>query len=859
MFMQSIRVKRFISLCSAVILGISLVACSPTNGGNNNVFNSDQRVQPLHNDWKFSLQEEEAYAVDYDDSSWQVIQLPHDYSINQDYSIENEAESGFLPGGTGWYRKSFVLSQEDEGEQVRVFFSGIYKDASIYLNGELLGTHPYGYTKFGFDISDLVITDGETENILAVKVENTIPNSRWYTGSGIEREVILYVSEPSYLDEESLYVTTDQLEAQQNGFVDTLVEVPVINNEEQGQSFVVQAQILDKDGNAVSEKVASDININGNTDALASVSIPVDTPQLWSPDNPVLYTTVVQLWRDDILIDQVETSFGYRYFSFDVEDGFSLNGQSTKIKGVCMHVDQGPLGAVDNVDAIARQLQKLKDMGVNAIRISHHPASDFWLDLCDEMGFLVIEEAFDTWTLPKNANWNDYSLNFQQYIDTSNNIIYGDSNMTWAQFDIQSMVRDSRNAPSVILYSIGNEILGNISGDTSEYPQIAGMLCDWIQELDTQRPITIGDNRIMFDDPTQIAMDQQIIDHGGIIGLNYATAQQYDYLHTQYPDWVFYASETASVETTRSWYSTTGIDNTNYQVSSFGNTYPEWGTRASTAWQDANNRQYIAGEFVWTGFDYLGEPEPWNGLGAGSVTSGQQLSKSSYFGQIDTAGFEKDSYYYYQSQWNDNVTTLHILPNWNEEDIIIDYNNQVQVTVYSDAPSVECFLNDVSQGIQTSDTGIYNFLVSYEPGTLRVVAYDSGGNLINETVGRSQVVTYTQAVTTNIIHECSSLLADGNSLCYVEIDVVDEQDNLVYNADQSLDISVEGEATIVGVDNGNPTDITPYQPITDTQASKQVFRGKMILILQSTNVAGEITINVSSEGLENSSYTLSSQ
>ena len=587
--------------------------------------------------------------------------------------------------------------------------------------------------------------------------------------------------------------------------------------------------------------------------------------------SPVLYTAKTEIIQNRKVIDQTSEQFGYRWFSFDNNTGFSLNGTAVKLKGMCMHQDQGALGSVSSARAIDRQIEKLEAMGVNAIRVTHNPASEELLTACNKLGILVIDEAFDTWSNAKNHNTYDYSMYFNETISSDNEILGSHENMTWAEYDIKAMVNSAKNDPCVILWSIGNEILGNIGGDTSMYPAYASQLCDWIQEIDTTRPCTIGDNKIMDHDETQLAMDEAIVAHGGVIGLNYATAEEYDQIHSEHPDWILYGSETASDLSSRGWYSTPGIDQKNFQVSAYDGTAVEWGCSSETAWKDTVQRDYLAGGFVWTGFDYIGEPEPWNGLEQGSVTDGSPSPKSSYFGQLDTAGFEKDSYYFYQSQWNDDVTVLHILPDWNKEDLKTDFFGNVKVVVYSNAASVELFLNGKSLGrksmtVSTTDAGYtyssndnslyYTWNVGYKSGTLSAIAYDSEGNEISDTSGRSSVATSGEAASVVLTADRSEITADGIDLCYITVSVIDSKGNPVYGADNLIMFDLTGDGNIAGVDNGDATDLSSYVGRSSTAAERSLFSGKALIIVQATKNAGSFTLSAAAEGLNTASITI---
>ena len=832
------------------------------NGGRSVLFNDD---------WKFILSDpNHAESTALDDSSWQSVSLPHDWSISTDFTADGEAESGFLLGGTGWYRKTFPFSN-DGHKRVTVTFEGVYMNAAVYLNGRKLGSHPYGYTSFSFDLTDDLITDGITENVLAVKVENTMPNSRWYSGSGIERNVYLTATDPLHIEENGIAITSPDLKLQYNDDVDTNTAVTLVNETDQEQTASIRTAVFDGNGIQVSASAEQEISLFAAERKTVTLHNTVNKPDLWSIDNPALYTVETEIIKENKVIDQTSEQFGYRWFSFDNNNGFSLNGTAIKLKGMCMHQDQGALGSVSNARAIDRQMEKLKRMGANAVRVTHNPACEELLTACNKLGILVIDESFDTWSNAKNHNDYDYSMYFNKTISDDNEIIGSRENMTWGEFDIKAMVYSARNDPCVILWSIGNEILGNIGGDTSMYPVYAAKLCEWIQEIDTSRPCTIGDNKIMDGDAIQLAIDEAIVSHGGIIGLNYADAEEYDQIHSDHPDWILYGSETASALSSRGWYSSDGIDKKNYQVSAYDSTSVEWGSSGETAWKDTIQRDFLAGEFVWTGFDYIGEPEPWNGLESGSVTDGSPSPKSSYFGQLDTAGFEKDSYYLYQSLWNQDITVLHILPDWNKEDLKTDFFGNVKVAVYSNAESVELFLNGRSLGRQsmtadTTDLGYsylsnngslyYTWNVNYKSGTLYAKAYDSSGNEIKTVSGRNSVTTSGTPVNAVLTSDRSEITADGRDLCYITVSVTDADGNPVYGADNLFLFSLNGDGIIAGVDNGDPADLSSYAGTAQVSAKRSLFSGKALIIVQSTNKTGSFRLTASAEGLNTASIEI---
>lgn len=839
-----------------------------------------ERSTIFNQDWKFYKGDQSgAEATDFNDSSWRSLNLPHDWSIEGDFTVQGEAESGFLLGGTGWYRKHFIVPEKYEGKEFTINFDGIYMNAEVYINGKLIGEHNYGYTAFAFDISDELIYDGETENIIAVKVRNPVPTSRWYSGSGIYRDVTLTVTESIHVAHLGTTVTTPKIESQKGGNVDVIVETIVENESNKASNVKVRTTVLNSKGEEVSSAIELSQNIDSNGDSKYTQTAIVNKPDLWSVDTPNIYQVKSEVLLDDKVVDTYYTDFGFRYFKFDRDTGFSLNGENMKLRGVSMHHDQGSLGAASYYRAVERQMETMKEMGVNAIRVTHNPASEMLLEICNRLGLLVINEAFDTWTNSKNGNSNDFGRYFNVTIKDTNEIINGKSGMSWGEFEARAMVKTSKNNPSVIMWSIGNEVLEGIGGDTSNYTTIAQNIVNWIQDEDMTRPVTIGENKSKNNDSRAIAISNIIANSGGIVGLNYANGDQFRNLRNANPSWILYGSETSSAVHSRGYYKSinrSDQSNEDLQIPEFDNNSNRvgWGHSASDAWKYTIKNDYNAGEFVWTGFDYIGEPTPWNGTGTGTVGGGRgPAPKSSYFGIVDTAGFEKDIYYLYQSQWNDSVNTVHVLPSWNQQDIPVQ-NRNVQVSVFTDAYKVELYLNGRLIGSKTATENTTNagykyytfdndalyptFTVPYEAGTIEAKGYDKSGNLLNNTDGRSIVKTYGEVSSVSLNADRTTINADGYDLSYITVDLVDDKGNLAYGANNRLTYTLEGNGKIVGLDNGNAADTDRYKPQSDKLGSRSAFSGKALVIVQSTKNAGEIILNVSGEGLESKSITINS-
>lgn len=825
------------------------------------------RTQNFDSNWKFYLGEAgDAHLSSFDDSKWRQLSLPHDYSIEQEYSKSMEAESGYLPGGTGWYRKSFTVGKEMEGKELRIDFGGVYMNATIWVNGEQLGTHPFGYTPFSFDITDYVNYGGD--NVIAVKVEHRTPSSRWYSGSGIYRSVNLTVMDKVHVGLYGTKVETPNLEAEQGGTVNMNVKATIANESEAAVDVSLIHTIYEKGSDVSIGTVTTDATeIGAGDSADIEAVLPAENPELWSTANPALYTVRTEVKVGDTVVDTYDTEYGFRYIAFDTETGFYLNGENVKLKGVCMHHDQGALGSAAYRRAIERQVEILKEMGCNSIRVTHNPAADELIEICNEKGILVIDEFFDGWMYPKNGNSNDYSVWFNKTIESGNEILGSESQMTWAEFDLKATANRGKNAPSIIMWSLGNEIQEGAGG--SGYNTKAADLIKWTEEVDTTKLLTIGSNAVKNGASEHIDIANQLTAKGGVSGTNYSNGSSYDSLHSRYPNWRMVGSETASSVNSRGIYSTKANNslNANKQLTSYDKSAVGWGAFASAAWYDVITRDFVAGEYVWTGFDYIGEPTPANGTGAGAVGTWPS-PKSSYFGIVDTAGLPKDSYYFYQSQWNDEVNTLHVLPAWNE-DVVVKSGNNVEVVVYSDAAAVELFLNGESLGKKaftqkTTQAGytyqIYEgtgasysahqnlyltWNVPFAEGTLEAVAYDADGNVIEDTQGRSIVKTTGEEAKLAAAADRTEIKADGKDLSYITVDVTDAQGNIVPDADDRVTFAVEGDGELVGVDNGSSPDHDSYKA-----DNRKAFSGKLVAIIKSTKNAGNITVTATADGLE---------
>lgn len=855
-----------------------------------NFYDGSVRSQDFNSNWKFFLGNAgNAQEVNFDDSKWKAVSLPHDYSIEQDYSPNMEAESGYLPGGTGWYRKNFTVPKEAATKQVRVDFDGVYMNATVYINGHQVGTHPYGYSPFSFDLTPYLNYGGD--NLIAVKVDHKTPSSRWYSGSGIYRDVKLTITPMVH---EALHGTKVELPDLESNKSNPSVHVETAVQNESGSEaeVTVSHRIYRKDDDSktpIGEITADPVKVASGATVTVESDMTASNPEMWTLDDPQLYVMETKISTGGGISDVTTSDFGFRYFDFDSSTGFSLNGENMKLKGVCMHHDQGSLGAEAWDRAIERQVEILKDMGCNAIRVTHNPAAQDLIDICNEKGMLVIEEMFDGWHGAKNQNSEDYAKWYGKNIEDGNLILGQDEGgMTWAEFDMKSVIRRDWNAPSVISWSLGNEVMEGIGIGVGDYPNQAQKLIDWAVETDDTRPVTTGDNKLKSGLAQSQQIGEKLAAEDGLVGFNYTALNGNNTLsdyHTKHPEWNIYGSETASSINSRGVYKPSLYDR---QLTAYDESRVNWGHLASDAWYTTIQKDFVAGEFVWTGFDYIGEPTNWNG-----ITSGAQGAwpspKNSYFGIIDTAGLPKDSYYLYQSLWNEYENTLHILPAWNGDVIEKDDQGNVKVVVYSDAPTVDLFFtpeggqetslgskamtekhsqaDDGSEGLytyqmyegddkdSTAHKNLYRtWKVPYQDGTLRAVAKDASGREISNTVGRNVVKTAGKAAKIEAEADRDRIDADGDDLSYITVTITDENGTMVPDADNRVKFTVEGDGKLVGLDNGWTTDHDSYQA-----DNRRAFNGQLVAIVQSTEEDGSFTLKAEADGLKGCEVTVDTE
>lgn len=839
------------------------------------------RSMDFNDDWRFQLKDEEASAKEYNDQAWRKLSLPHDWSIEQDFTHDVSSEIGHLPGGTGWYRKHFTLPKEFEGKRINIDFDGVYMDSYIYVNGKKVGNYPNGYLPFSFDITDYVVCDGKTDNVIAVKVTNITQkgnvanqSSRWYSGSGIYRDVHMTVTDPVHVAQYGTSFYTNSIAKEYASGKVTIDATTTVENESDTEAnVVVKHTIYEYNTENVfytsEQSPPQPVTAKGKADIVQQFQ--VANPKLWSVDDPNLYTIKTEVLVDGAVRDTYETRFGFTWSEFDKDKGFTLNGQPMKLYGVCMHHDQGALGAVDTPAAIRRQMRIMKEMGVNSIRVTHNPASPDLLRICDEMGLTVIEEAFDTWYSGKK-NY-DYHRFFEQPC-TYPGVEQG---TTWAKFDLQQMIRSNRNYPSIIMWSLGNEI--GETNDGSKGLKTVRELKAWAKEIDKAHPVTMGEDKFRMNQTTTGSF-VQVANELDVVGMNYAESN-YDYYRQNFPNWTIYGSETSSAIKSRGYYAypeRNRRDNGDHahnaadnQLSSYDNSAVPWGKTASDSWIPDRDRPWIQGEYIWTGFDYIGEPTPWN-------QDYNALPKSSYFGIVDTAGFPKDDYYLYQSQWL-NVKSdpiVHILPHWNWENAemrakVTKSNGKIPVRVYSNAAKVELFVNDQSKGekvFHVTDKGFqqqskdsdrlylewelpWDETNNKEGTTIVAKAKDASGKVIQE----DRIVTAGSPAKLSASVDRQVIDADGYDLAYITIDVLDANGNFVPTAMNQLNFTISGNGKIVGVDNGDPASWERYKDSNGVWKRK-AFNGKAVVIVQSTKDAGKFTLTARSAGLEQTSATV---
>ena len=788
-----------IVLC--ILFLVSICVAQPRSGDTHS-FNHGWRFHlgdvrngqnPLLNEWR-----------------WRKLDLPHDWSIEGQFSeiAPSGTGGGALPGGIGWYRNRFTLDAALNGQLFFIQFDGVYRNSEVWINGHYLGKRPYGYSSFQYELTPH-LNYGAKPNVIAVRVDNSQqPNSRWYSGSGIYRNVWLTIIDPVHVEHWGTYVTTPEVTERS---ATVLVHTKVSNRSNNAAPVDLTTFIWDADNRQFAQSTVKDVAARGQR-AEVSQTLKVAAPKLWSDERPYLYRVISVLTQNGKEVDRYETPFGIRTFRFDVDKGFILNGKPVKIRGVCNHHDLGSLGAAVNTRAIERQLEMLKAMGVNGIRTSHNPPAPELLDLADKMGFIVMDEAFDVWKVQKTKY--DYHLDFDE----------------WHKRDLEAMLLRDRNHPSIFIWSIGNEVMEQRTG--AEGGRISRQLVAIVRNLDKTRPITAACNTFTRENTVLTEGDLDLV------GPNYNQAKSAQF-REMFPDRPFIWAETNSAVATRGKYTMPSDDvrhwprqkedilklGPDFQCSAYDNSTAPWGSPHEETWSIAKKNDYLSGIYIWTGWDYLGEPTPfpWPAV-------------SSYFGIIDLAGFPKDPYYFYQSEWT-STPVLHVFPHWNwtqgeNVDVVAYFNN---------ADEVELFLNGRSQGAKRKEGEKMSVFwrLPFEPGVLKAVSRKNGAVVLTKEVRSAEA-----AAKIVLTPDRQTIKADGSDLSFVTVKVVDKNGTVVPLADNLIRFALIGPGSIVGVDNGNQISHESFKA-----KQRKAFHGMALAIVQSKRLAGRIVLKATAANL----------
>ena len=807
--------------------------------------------QLLERGWRFTREDSaEFIAEDYDDKAWQEVTVPHDWAIYGPFSIHNDRQNvaitqdgqkeamehagrtGGLPFvGVGWYRLDFEAPAFDEGKCATLIFDGAMSHARVYVNGMEVGYWPYGYNSFHFDITPY-IKAGEV-NTLAVRLENENESSRWYPGAGIYRNVHLVVTEDAYVPVWGTQLTTP-IVTKELAKVELRTKLTTPEGADRSIYRIV-TDIIDPAGEVVATNEAT---LSRYDNTLFEQEFDIAVPELWSVDNPALYYAKSKIYAGTELKDEYSTRFGIRTLEIIPDEGMFINGEPAKFKGVCNHHDLGPLGAAVNDAAIRRQIRIMKEMGCNAIRTSHNMPAPELVEACDEMGMMLMLETFDEWRTPKLAN------GYHKYFDE------------WAERDLVNLIHHYRNNPSVVMWCIGNEVPDQ--GDKMWGPKLSRFLQDICHREDPTRYVTQG-----MDQPHNVVYNNMaaMMD---VAGFNYRP-WHYGNSYQALPQQIILGTETASTVSSRGVYkfpvkrrSMATYDD--HQSSSYDVEHCSWSNLPEDDWMWHEDYDCCIGEFVWTGFDYLGEPTPY-------YTNWP--SHSSLFGIVDLAGLPKDRYYLYRSHWNKAEETLHILPHWTWPG---REGETTPIFVYTNYPSAELFINGVSQGVRTKDTSVtlenswdeeserslkrqsrYRLMwmdTKYEPGTVKVVAYNEAG----EAVAEREVKTAGKPHHIELKVDRATIEANGKDLAFVTVSVVDKDGNLCPAADNLIEFSVAGEGHYRAGANGNSVSLELFH-----EPRMKVFSGMMTAIIESNDTPGTITLTARSKGLKSAKIVIKSE
>lgn len=771
----------------------------------------------------------------FDDHEWRQLNLPHDWAIEGPFGQQYEGETAKLKyWGPVWYRKHFDISSADAGKKIFLDIDGAMSVSAVWLNGQLVGGWPYGYASFQLDLSPYIKIGGE--NVLAIRLDTPEHASRWYPGAGIYRNVWLVKTSPVHLAHWGTYVTTPKIEFS----AAVSVMSKVMNEADTPAVIAIKNQIYELEADGRQGKLVASADMEGldlpaRSTTNSGAAIDVKKPKLWSVEKPQRYVVVTSIEQQGKIVDQYETPFGIRTIKFTTDNGFLLNGKRVKIQGVCLHADLGPLGMAFNTRAQERQLELLRSMGCNAIRTSHNPPAPELLDLCDRMGFVVMAEAFDCWVEQKRPG--DYHLFFPD----------------WHEKDLRALVRHDRNHPSVVMWSIGNEIPEQGKRDAWK---MGKPLADIVHEEDATRPVTMAFHKL----EASTNGFQNVVD---VYGGNYKSLQ-YPIIRANNPSLPLIGSETASCVSSRGEYFFPLSDDkrkgrADFQVTSYDTAAPPWACIPDVEFKGQDQNPYVAGEFVWTGFDYLGEPTPydrdttnrlmftdpvvqakWDEVfkNGGKI---QVPSRSSYFGILDLCGFKKDRFYLYQSRWSPDLRVAHIVPqNWNWPDRI---GKVTPVQIYTSGDAAELFLNGKSLGVKKRDPFEYRLRwddVVYEPGTLKVVATKNGKKWATD-----ELKTTGPAARLVLKADRNSIWADGKGLSFVTLSVEDAKGLMVPNAMNQIRFSINGPGEIVATGNGDAASHVSFQ-----SKERNAFNGLCLAIVRAKpGETGKITLRAEADGL----------
>ena len=816
------------------VLIILTVSCSNEDSTNPVSFNDG---------WKFHKGDVDgAQNTDLDDISWRDITLPHDWAIEGPFDSSFNARSGGLPfHGVGWYRKQFDIPNTAKGKHITLHFDGAMNNAKIWLNGNMIGERPYGYIGFSVDLSPHLNYGGT--NIVAVQLAPEDFSSRWYPGAGIYRNTWLEINNEIHVAKWGTFITTPSI-SENEASINILAEIESIASEDKEVS--IQTTIFDPNNREVAKTNSVLVQTKQNSIVEAVQTTTIEAPMLWDLDTPNLYTAKTTIIQGNKVLDRYNTTFGIRTIEYGADFGFKLNGKKTRFKGVCLHHDLGPLGTAVNTRATERQLEIMQDMGVNAIRTSHNPPSPEQVQLCDKMGLMIQVEAFDVWQMAKVEN--DYSKHFDD----------------WHEQDLRDMIRTFRNSPSVVMWSIGNEILEQSQNTIGT--EIAQSLVAICKDEDTTRPTTAGFNQY------RIPMENGMADAIDLVGWNYKP-RKYEEVLEKHPNWIVYGSETSSTVSSRGTYHLPiekYVKHESLEITSYDFIGPPWAYPPDIEFEALEKTPHNLGEFIWTGFDYLGEPTPYGGKdnSTNGYWNGDWPARSSYFGAVDLCGLPKDRFYLYQSQWISSPM-VHVLPHWNWEG---KEGEIIPVVSYTNAEEVELFVNGQSlgkkrKGVDKTPIPI-NFIdweggrykethlspyrlmweVPYKPGSLRVVAYTNG-----EVVAEKRIHTAGKPAKIELIPDRVSLHADGKDISFITVRITDKDGNLCPNANHLIEFSVSDLGTIAAVGNGDPATTAPFQ-----SNQRKAFNGLCMLMVKTTKKSGTISIQATSDGLKTASTSLSS-